>query len=264
MPMAAGTLGKCTVCGKPSWSAHSNKCEEHRAKPPTPRRVGGSAKPTAAAQIVGALPAIDAKTFSGKAPTATEWQEKLSATVVLLTLMYVEYAVINPSGIQEPYASNMMNELAMSDGEAETITEPFAHLVAGLEVNKKHGREAIEFLAFAPAILAVVEWHHRVSAFKREYAATGETQTQVIPETQPLRREVPPDVSSERPQAPTPAERPAVANFGGPGVWDPDQAPTSREHPNGSDLDDPVGALEKAHLAIYGAPNNEDDWARGG
>jgi hypothetical protein len=48
------------------------------------------------------------------------------------------------------------------------IDQTAAHAIAGTKVNKDHGREAIEILAFAPAILAVAEWWSQVQRFKKE------------------------------------------------------------------------------------------------
>jgi hypothetical protein len=210
-----------------------------------------------AAKIVGQLPSIDAKTFSGKAPTASEWEEKLTAVVVLLTMTYIEYAVIKPSNLQEPYATQMTERLGMTEDEARTIVEPVAHAISGTKVNKDHGREAIELLAFAPALLAVLEWNARVQRFKKELQS-GEVQ--IIPE--PLRQEENGNGSHRRAEAPASAERggPPVANFGGRGVWDPDQAPTARVHRDGAELDDPDRALQAAHIAVNGASDNPDAW----
>lgn len=248
------SLGVCSVCGKKSWSAHSSKCEEHRPK--AQQAAEPRTEQSTAAKIVGALPAIDKQTFSGKPPTADEWQSKLGALVVLATMTYVEYGAIRPSGLPEPYATQMTNQLAMTDAEAESIVEPFAHLFAGLEANKKYGRQAIEFLAFAPAMLSALEWYSRVAAFKRETREHQETGTPRVIPPDPTRGET--NGSGRRAEAAPPAEGGvappgAVINFGGPGVWDPDQAPTARVHPNGTDLDDPDRALEAADLAINGA-----------
>lgn len=252
--------GTCSVCGKPSWHSRSNKCEDH--KPAKGGRPAGRARATreqsTAAKIVGQLPAIDAKTFSGKAPTANEWEEKLTAVVVLLTMTYVEYAVIRPADLQEPYATQMTDRLGMTEDEARTIVEPVAHAISGTKVNKDHGREAIELLAFAPAILAVVEWNARVQRFKKEM--TGEVQ--VMPET-PQQSEDRTNGSNRRAETPAPAERASgvpVANFGGPGVWNPDEAPTARVHRDGADLDDPDRALEAAHIALNGSSGHPDAW----
>lgn len=167
--MAKIVRGVCSVCGKASWSPRSNKCDTHRIVPHRKgATAGGEREQSTAAKIVGQLPAIDAKTFSGKPPTASEWEDKLGAVVVLTTMAYVEYGAIRPSGMKEPYATTMTEQLTMTDAEAQAIVEPFAHLFAGLEVNKKYGRETIEFLAFAPAILSGFEWWSRVAAFKRE------------------------------------------------------------------------------------------------
>lgn len=257
-------IGTCSVCGKKSWHPRSNKCEDHR--PAKGGRPAGNANATreqsTAAKVLGGLPAIDAKTFSGKTPTATEWEEKLTAVVVLLTMTYIEYGVIKPAGLGEPYATQMTAELGMTDEEARTIIEPIAHAISGTKMNKDHGREAIELLAFAPAILAVVEWTSRVQRFKKELTS-GETQ--VMPPTMRVVRE-PEHGSDRRTETPTPAEGSSgvpFANFGGAGgVWDPSQAPTARVHRDGAELDDPDRALQAAHIAVNGAAGPEDDWGR--
>jgi len=253
--------GTCSVCGKPSWHSRSNKCEEHRpakgGRPPG--RARQPREQTTAARIVGALPAIDAKTFSGKTPTAAEWEEKLTAVVVLLTMTYIEYAVIKPSDLAEPYATQMTERLGMTEDEARTIVEPVAHAISGTKVNKDHGREAIELLAFAPALLAVLEWNARVQRFKKELKSGEVT---ILPE--PLRQEESGNGSHRRAEAPAPAERSSgvpVANFGGGGgVWDPSEAPTARVHRDGAELDDPDRALEAAHIALNGAAGDPHAW----
>lgn len=268
MAIAKGSaLGTCSVCGKEAWSPRSNKCADHRnSKTKGAARIPGPGREeSTAARVVGGLPSIDAKTFSGRPPTASEWEEKLSALVVLGTMMFVEFAVIKPAGLQEPYATQMTEELGMTDAEAEKIVEPFAHLFAGLEVNKSHGRHAIEFLAFAPAMLSAADWYQRIAHFRREDARAREMGGAVV--MPPPREREPDSGSSGRAQAQAPADGgtgPVVANFGGAGVWDPDQAPTARIHPDGAELDDPDRAIEAAHSAFNGAAGDEDGWSRAG
>lgn len=164
--------GSCTVCGNKSWSPNSNKCEEHRRKTKA-GRIGGNvaaspAKETAARTLIGNLPTVDAKTFSGKPPTAAEWEDKLTSFLVLATMTYVSFAIVRPLHVPDEVGTQWTNHLAMTDAEATTIVEPLAHYLAGSSINKKHGREAIEVLAFAPAALSFMDWMGRVNDFKAE------------------------------------------------------------------------------------------------
>ena len=241
MPFLPG-VGTCSVCGLPSWSPKSNKCLEHKPVTShkkvksTNKRVGptnadGTRKPVAA-QVVEAAGEITAKTFSAKAPTAGEWEEKLTALVVLLTMTYVEYVVVRPFQLEEPMATNAVASLGMTDDEARTIVEPCSYLLARTEINKKHGREAIEVLAFAPAILAVVAWADRVSSFRREMAQLG-----AGPERgRHVRTE-----SHETTPGPGRDGGPPVVNFTG--VTDPSQAPTSRVNGDRPYVDQPDTAV---------------------
>jgi hypothetical protein len=216
--------GTCSICGEPGWSIRSNKCELHRVpqkekKPKATKTTNadGSKKPVVT-QVVEAAGEITTKTFSGKAPTASEWEEKLTALVVLLTMTYVEYVVVRPFELGEPDATNAVASLGMTDDEASTIVEPFSYMLSKSEINKKHGREAIELLAFAPALLAIVAWADRVAQFRREMVALqggagGETHVRFE--------------SPAAPQSSSPAGGgPPLANFRG--VTDPSQAPTAR------------------------------------
>jgi hypothetical protein len=229
--------GICSVCGEPGWSIRSNKCAEHRTSKPTKLKaekvktvkkgepsVNADGSPgERAKQFVETAGDITSKTFSGKAPSASEWEEKLTALVVLATMTYVEYVVVRPFHLPEPHASEAVSVLGMTDDEARTIIEPCSFLLARSEINKKHGREAIEILAFAPAILAIVSWADRVSSFRQQMQAQlGD-----------------PNVSFERPQAPSGATETSggapIANFRG--VTDPREAPTSRVNGDRPHLD---------------------------
>ena len=218
--------GTCTVCGAKSWSPRSNKCEEHKPeqKPKTPRKRGrpslnadGSPKQTAV-KVIETAGAIDAKTFSGKPPSASEWEDKLTSLVILLTMTYVEYAVVRPTHLPEPHATEAVSQLGMTEDEARTIVEPCAYLLARSSINKKHGREALELLAFAPAVLAIIAWTDRVQSFRVQMQAQLGG----------------PIVSPE--STPTPEGAAPVANFGV-GVWDASQAPTARVNGNRSHVD---------------------------
>jgi hypothetical protein len=216
--------GTCSVCGDPAWSIRSNKCAIHKiektVKPkssskkiPTVNSDGGPAE--AAKQFVNEAGTITPKTFSGKPPSASEWEDKLTSLVILATMTYVEYVVVRPWKLAEPYSTEAVSMLGMTDEEARTIIEPCSFLLARTEINKKHGREALEILAFAPALLAIVAWADRVSSFRQSMQAQlGDPQ----------------NVRSERPQAaPSPSETrdgAPLANFRG--VTDPSEAPTAR------------------------------------
>lgn len=219
--------GTCSVCGEPAWSIRSNKCEIHKIEKtvklkatkatkkgaPTVNADGGPSEPIK--QLVNEAGAITSRTFSGKPPSASEWEDKLTSLVILGTMTYVEYVVVRPWKLAEPYASEAVSMLGMTDEEARTIIEPCSFLLAKSEINKKHGREALEILAFAPALLAIVAWADRVSSFRQSMQAQlGD----------------PNNVSPERPQAsPGASETPGgapIANFRG--VTDPSQAPTAR------------------------------------
>ena len=224
--------GTCKVCGKKAWSDRSNRCEEHKIveEVKVPKRKKGEKKPTVnadgspkpvATQIVESAGAISAKTFSGKAPTQAEWEEKLVALVVLGTMTYVEYAVVKPLKMNEQDATQAVAYLGMTEEEASTIVEPCSYLLAGSKLNKDHGREAIEILAFAPAILAVIAWADRVSTFRQQMLAAQQSgqigETYVSPQSTPA-----PERASGATSGIT------YANFGG--VNDPDQAPTRRSN----------------------------------
>ena len=220
--------GVCKTCGKPSWSPRSNACLEHKKTPAvkakaSSKRIGGaeaSAKPILT-QAVEAAGEITAKTFGSRPPTAQEWEDKLTALVVLLTMTYVEYVVVRPFQLPEPNATNAVAALGMTDDEARTIVEPCSYLMAKTEINKKHGREAIEVLAFAPAILAVVGWADRVSQFRREMSLQqGDPNVRLE--------------STEAASGPSGAG-PVIANFRG--VTDPSQAPTARVNGDGAHVD---------------------------
>ena len=216
--------GTCSVCGNPAWSIRSNKCLEHKIDKPVKLKAekvkkgpsvtadGGPGEPVK--QFVSEAGAITPKTFSPKPPSAAEWEDKLTSLVVLATMTYVEYVVVRPWKLAEPYATEAVAMLGMTNDEAQAIIEPCSFLLARSEINKKHGREALELLAFAPAILAIVAWANRVSDFRQSM------QTQLGD----------PNVRSERPQtSPGPSrtsEGAPLANFGG--VTDPSQAPTAR------------------------------------
>ena len=139
-------------------------------------------------------------------------------------MTYAEYVVVRPFHLPEPDATNAVSLLGMTDEEARTIIEPCSFLLARSEINKKHGREALEILAFAPAILAIVSWADRVSSFRQSMQAQlGD-----------------PNVSFERPQAPSGASETSggapIANFRG--VTDPREAPTARVNGDRAHLDD--------------------------
>jgi len=234
------TPGTCTVCGATSWSPRSNKCEEHKPvqkpkgeskKKGRPRLDPNGSKSTTT-QFVEAASVIDSKTFSGKPPTAAEWEDKLGALVVLLTMTYVEYAVVKPLKMGEPASTNAVANLGMTDEEASTIVEPFGHLIAKSAINKKHGREAIEVLAFAPALLAIMAWADRVSTFRAQFQIEGAS-----------------DVRTQGPQAEGGEGQTAsgvpVANFRG--VTDPDQAPSRRSNGNMPHVDEPAESVPTAN-----------------
>lgn len=171
--------GTCSVCGEPAWSIRSNKCLVHKIEKPVKLKAekkqtnvnpdGGPSDPVK--QFVTEAGAITPKTFSGKAPSASEWEDKLTSLVVLATMTYVEYVVVKPWKLSEPYASEAVAMLGMTNDEAQAIIEPCSFLLAKSEINKKHGREALELLAFAPAILAIVAWADRVSQFRQSMQA---------------------------------------------------------------------------------------------
>lgn len=236
--------GVCSVCGDSAWSIRSNKCETHRTAPvlklkaEKPKKgqkssvnADGSPK-NVITQVVETAGAIDAKTFSGKPPTAAEWEDKLTSLVVLLTMTYVEYAVVKPLKMSDADATQAVSYLGMTDDEARTIVEPCSYLLSKSSINKKHGREAIEVLAFAPAILAIVSWADRVSTFRQQMLAAQQSgQLQGDPNVSTESHG--PTESPSRPQGPGPV----VANFGGPGVWDPRESPTARVNGNRADVD---------------------------
>lgn len=239
--------GVCKICGEPAWSARSNRCEIHKieAKKSTGAKRGvgkrgpgknnkgsspritsdGSPEATVVAQVVESVGSISTKTFSSRPPTAAEWDDKLGDLVVLLTMVYVEYAVVRPFKLADDVAAHWIEQLGMTEQEAATIVEPCSFLIAKTDLNKKHGREAMEVLAFAPAILSVIEWTNRVSEFRREM------QRQLGGENV---------VSFESPR---PAESSIrvtesgapIANFGG--DTDPDNAPTKRVDRSGADVE---------------------------
>ena len=236
--------GTCSVCGAPSWSPRSNKCADHKSATPykskskkaKAERAAARRSPSVASdggpitgpvtgpstkQYVEAAGEITSKTFSGKPPTASEWEEKLTALVVLGTMTYVEYVVVRPVGLSDADATQAVAILGMTDEEARTIVEPCSYLLGRSELNKKHGREAIEILAFAPALLAIVSWADRVSQF-RQQMQVGD-----------------PNVSTQRFEAAPGASEttggPVIANFRG--VTDPGQAPTARVNGDGAHLD---------------------------
>jgi hypothetical protein len=212
--------GTCNICGEKAWTPRSNKCEAHKHlakshKSKKAKRTGpAAADPTPATSFVEAAGEITPRTFSAKAPSASEWEEKLTALVVLATMTYVEYAVVRPFHLPEPTATEAVNYLGMTNDEASKIVEPCSFLIARSEINKKHGREALEILAFAPALLAIVSWADRVSTFRQQMQAQlGENSVRLQgPSTTPRASETPSGVP--------------VANFGA-GVWDPSQAPTA-------------------------------------
>lgn len=240
--------GTCSVCGATSWSPRSNKCVDHKSATPykskskkaKAEREAARRSPTVAAdggpvitgpvtgptakQYVEAAGDITSKTFSGKPPTASEWEEKLTALVVLATMTYVEYVVVRPFRLPDGDATQAVAILGMTDEEARTIVEPCSYLLGRSEINKKHGREAIEILAFAPALLAIVAWGDRVSTFRQQMQAAQLGGS---------------DVSSQRFEAPSGASEttggPPVANFRG--VTDPREAPTARVNGDGAHLD---------------------------
>jgi hypothetical protein len=233
--------GVCKTCGAPSWSPRSNACADHRKTPavkvkakkvkttskgasaPRVNDDGSPVESSVVSQAVDAAGAITARTFSAKPPSASEWEDKLSALVVLLTFTYVEYVVVRPFHLPEDQAAHWVERLGMTDDEAEKIVEPCSFLIAKTDLNKKHGREAIEILAFAPAILAVVSWADRVSEFRREMQTLGGDNVVRFESPGPS-------------QGPLRTESGAfVANFGG--VTDPGQAPTASVDRNGADME---------------------------
>lgn len=229
--------GVCKTCGAPAWSPRSNACAEHRktpaikvkaAKNKTPRinADGSPAEPSPLTQAVESAGAITAKTFSSKPPTASEWEDKLSTLVVLLTMTYVEYAVVRPFHLPDEQASYWVERLGMTEEEASTIVEPCSFLIAKTDLNKKHGRETIEILAFAPAILSVISWADRVSEFRREM------QRQLGGDNVVNFESARPAPSAERTESGAP-----IANFRG--VTDPDQAPTARVDRDRADVVQP-------------------------
>jgi hypothetical protein len=226
--------GICKVCGEKAWTPRSNKCPEHKVTPPinatprshkkkttTPPRLNADGGPTLS-QVVSSAVSIDNRTFSGKPPTAKEWEDTLSSVVVLLTMTYVEYMVVKPFKIAEPAATQWVSSLGMNDDEARTIVEPCSFLLAKSEINKKHGRDAIEILAFAPAILAIVAWADRVSRFRADMQQQLGEGTHVSFE------------SVSDPQSPGGTSGPVV-NFVG--NTDPSQAPTARVNGNRAHVD---------------------------
>jgi hypothetical protein len=232
--------GVCKTCGAPSWSSRSNACAEHRKTPAVkvkakkvttvkkgaaPRvNADGGPEPSVVSQAVDAAGAITAKTFSSKAPSASEWEDKLSALVVLLTFTYVEYAVVRPFHLPDDQAAMWVERLGMTDDEAEKIVEPCSFMIAKTDLNKKHGREAIEVLAFAPAILAVISWADRVSEFRREMQRQLGGENVVRFESSATSE------GSGRTESGAP-----IANFRG--VTDPSQAPTASVDRNGFDVE---------------------------
>jgi len=244
MPFAfqdGSVAGTCKTCGAPAWSIRSNRCLEHKIEPAIklkaekPKKgvkptlnADGSAKSTAS-QFVDVAGAIDAKTFSGKPPTASEWEDKLTALVVLGTMTYVEYVVLRPFGLAEPGASEAVAMLGMSDDEARTIVEPCSYLLSKSRINKKHGREAIELLAFAPAILAIIAWADRVQQFRQSMLAAQAS-------GQLGGRHVRTEGSEAAPGPSGAGPGPAVANFGD-GVWDLNEAATARVNGDRSHVD---------------------------
>lgn len=226
--------GVCSVCGDKAWSIRSNKCEKHRSATPYKSKAKKNRRPPAAAaeapsesmgaQLVGAAGEITAKTFSPRPPTAAEWEDKLTALVVLATMTYVEYVVVRPFHLPEPHATEAVSMLGMTEDEARTVVEPCSYLIGRSELNKKHGREAIEILAFAPAVLAIVSWADRVSSFRQQMQAQlggPDVRLQSVATA--------PRTSETGGGAP-------IANFGL-GEWDPDKAPTARVHGNGPHVD---------------------------
>jgi hypothetical protein len=217
--------GVCSVCGATSWSPRSNKCEQHKpikvkaknVKGPNVKgpNADGTRKPVVT-QVVETAGAINARTFSGKPPTAGEWEDKLTSLVVLLTMTYVEYAVVKPWELPEPRATEAVAALGMTDDEARTIVEPVGYLLAKTEINKKHGREAIELLAFAPAILSVIAWAERVTTFRRQMALERGGDHVGI------------EGAEAASGAGGPRGGPPLANFRG--ATDPRQAPTARNN----------------------------------
>jgi hypothetical protein len=226
--------GVCKTCGEPAWSPRSNACATHRKSPAVKvkaekvKNVGPSVNADGSPgertkQFVETAGEITSKTFSGKAPSASEWEEKLTALVILATMTYVEYVVVRPFHLPEPNATEAVSILGMTEDEARTIVEPCSFLLARSDINKKHGREALELLAFAPALLAIIAWADRVSSFRTQMQAQlGD-----------------PNVSFESPQtSPGPGRtRDGVpyANFGG--VTDPGEAPTARVNGDRPHLD---------------------------
>lgn len=242
--------GTCTVCGDPSWSIRSNKCEAHKsAKPYVSKSKKAKAERTAkrpvkpalssdggpsestVAQAVQNATTITASTFSSKPPSAGEWEDALAALVVLATMTYVEYVVVRPYKLPDDAATNAVSILGMSDDEARTIVGPCSYLLSKSDVNKKHGREAIEVLAFAPAILAIVAWADRVAQFRREMNVQLGGGS---------------DVSTQSFAAPTGEGSTGggapIANFRG--VTDPSEAPTARVNGNGPHVDHSNGRIE--------------------
>ena len=229
--------GVCKTCGEPSWSPRSNACALHRKTPavklkaektksPRINADGSPVEPSPLATAVETAGAITAKTFSSKPPSASEWEDKLGSLVVLLTMTYVEYAVVRPFHLADDVAAHWVEQLGMTDEEASTVVEPCSFLIAKTDLNKKHGREAIEILAFAPAILAVISWADRVSEFRREMQRQlgGDN---VVSFQSPRSTEGPDRTESGAP----------LANFRG--VTDPSQAPTARVDRDRSDVEQP-------------------------
>lgn len=238
------TPGTCKTCGAPAWHPRSNKCAEHRNTPaikvkaepkktkaaPAPRVAsdGGPVDdPSPLATAVAEAGKITAKTFSDRPPNAKEWEDKLTSLVVLLTMTYVEYAIVKPFKLPEQVADAWVERLGMTEEEAATIVEPCSFVIAKTDLNKKHGREAIEILAFAPAILSVISWADRVTEFRREMQQQLERGDNVLSFTSPSTS-----------QGPSRAESggPPVANFRG--VTDPSQAPTARVDRDSPDVDE--------------------------
>jgi len=223
--------GTCSVCGEPAWSIRSNKCETHKVvhqlkakapkgskgKPTRTVNSDGSAAPVVT-QFVETAGAINAKTFSGKAPTASEWEEKLTALVVLGTMTYVEYVVLRPFQLPEPQATEAIAMLGMTSEEATTIVEPLSYVLSKSKLNKDHGREAIEILAFAPAILAIVAWVDRLQTFRSQMLA--------LQQGQPGGNSVSSQSDGPTQGASTTPGGAPIANFAG--VTDPNEAPTAR------------------------------------
>jgi hypothetical protein len=239
------TAGTCSVCGAPAWSIRSNKCNDHRSATPykskskkgkpSVKSDGSPDGKSIVTQVVETAGAIDANTFKGRPPTASEWEDKLASLVVLATMTYVEYVVVKPLHLPEPDATQAVALLGMTDEEARTIVEPGSYLLGRSAINKKHGREAIEILAFAPAILAIVQWADRVSSFRSQIEAARQSGQLGGPSF----------VSDQGAEAAPGPVRAPIANFGGGDNFDPGKAPTaglngSRAHVD--EQDRPVSA----------------------